>query len=263
MRMRVWSVAGLAVLAGALVLLSPTESQAQRRGGFGGYGCRGGWSGGIGYNSFGGFSAGIGYGQPYGYGGYGYGYPGYGYGGYGLGYGGYRGLGYGYGGYGLGYGGYSYPSNYGYANYSYPSYYGGDYSYGTPSFAAYNPSTTGYQSFYPSDTAQAPADRAVITVTVQQDAQVWFDGAETQQRGPMRVFQTPALEPGRTYTYQVRARWTGANGKEMDLTRPLQVQAGKTATLDFGGAGQQQQNQQPQVQQNPPNKQEQQPPPPQ
>jgi len=271
----VWAVAGLAVLAGALVLLTPGESQAQRRGGGWGGG-RGGWSGGIGYNSFGGLNAGIGYGR--GFGGYGYGYPGYGYGGYGLGYGGYGyggyGLGYGrgYGGYGLGYGGYGgyYSPSYYSASPAYygGDYYGGDYYGGSPSYA-YNSPTVGYQSFYPqgnySQQQQPDNNRAYITVMVPADAEVYFDGAPTQQRGPVRTFTTPVLDTGRNYTYQVRAKWT-QNGQPMDQTRSLQVQPGRTATVDFNGAAPQQpplnNQQQPLTNQQPPPNNQQQPAPP-
>jgi uncharacterized protein (TIGR03000 family) len=211
MRQRLWSGVGLAVLAGALLLLSPGESQAQRRG-FGGWG-RGGV--GMGYGGYGGY----GYGQPFGYG-YGYGYP----------------SAFGYGGLGGYYGGY--PGSYG-GTYAYsPGFYGGGYNYGTPSYA-YNPQTTAYQSFYPAD-GQQTDNTAIVRVMVPADAEVSFDGAATQQRGPMRVFQTPQLDPGRTYTYQVRAKWT-ENGKDMEQTRPLQVQANRTATLDFNSPAQQQQ----------------------
>jgi len=275
MKNRYLSLVGLAVLAGAVVLLSPGESQAQRRGGGGGWG-GGGYGGGgygggrsgvnigIGYSSYGGLSAGVGYGR--GYGGYGgYGYPGYGYGGYGGygrgGYGGY-GLGLGYGrGYGYGgYGGYSSPSYYGnYASVTpyYGDNYGGDYSV-SPSYA-YAPQTAAYQSFYPSDSQQSN-NSATVNVMVPADAEVWFDGNATQQRGPFREFTTPPLDPNRTFTYQIRARWM-QNGQAMDQTRSVQVQANRAATVDFSAA--QQQNQQPQVQQNQPQRQQPQQQPPQ
>ena len=224
MTKRMWSVAALAALASALVLLTPGESHAQRRGfARGGIGIGGGY----GYGNYGGL-----YGR-----GFGYGYPGIGYGGYGLG----------YNHYGLGYG--SYGSYYSPSYYSYsPSYYGSDY--------AYNPQTYGYQSFYPQDSnygAQpAYGNRGMVTVMVPADTEVWFDGTETQQRGPVRTFVTPPLEPNRTYTYQVRVKGT-VNGQPLDQTRPLQVQAGRTATVDFNTPAPQNQDRQP----NPPGKNDQ------
>jgi uncharacterized protein (TIGR03000 family) len=38
-------------------------------------------------------------------------------------------------------------------------------------------------------------------------APMWLDGQPTQQRGTFRPFATPPLEPGRTYSYQLHARW--------------------------------------------------------
>jgi len=232
MKNRLWSAVALVALAGTLVLLSPGTSEAQRRGGGGG-GNRGGFSIGIGSPYSGGFYASYGN-RPY-YGGYGgYGLGGYGYGGYPYGYGYGRGVNIGIGtGY---YGGYGY-SNYGYG-YS-PSYYsGGSYTY--PSYA-YNPPTVDYQSFYPPDSgySQQTNNSATVRVMVPADAELWFDGSATQQRGPMREFQTPPLAPDRTFTYQIRARWT-QNGQPMDQTRQVQVQANRMAVVDFNSPAPQQ-----------------------
>jgi len=243
MNRRFWSLAALALLAGTLVVLTPGESQAQRRG-FGGFG-RGFGGGYGGYGGYGGLGyGGLGYG---GYGGYGLGYGRSGYGGYGLGYGGY-----GYGGYG-GYGGYAYSPSYynSYPSYSYatPSYSGDYYYGGSPSITYNQQPTTAYQSFYPSNVNQG--NTAVVHVRVPADAEVWFDDTPTQQRGPMREFQTPPLESGKTYTYQVRAKWS-QGGQMMDRTLPCQVRAGQPATLDFtSAAAQQPQQVQPPVDQQP------------
>ena len=61
--------------------------------------------------------------------------------------------------------------------------------------------------------------RAVhFAVTVPADAEVWFDGAKTAQAGPYREFVSPPLRPGRSYSYDVRARWKDG-GREVDRTR--------------------------------------------
>jgi uncharacterized protein (TIGR03000 family) len=247
MRSRLLSLAGLMALAGVLVLLSPAESQAQRRVfgvGFGGYGYGGYGYGGYGYGGYG-----------YGGLGYGYGYPhyGYGYGNYSL----YRPFG--YGGYGYGIYGYGGPGSYGNYAPAYVTPYYGSLSYG-PSDYAYSPQTAVYQSLYPSNVNQPTNNHAFIKVAVPPDAEVFFDGSPTQQRGPNREFQTPPLDPSRTFTYQIRATWT-QNGQKMDQTRTVSVQANRTATVDFNAAQQQNPDQQqtPQKQQNP----KQPPPPPQ
>jgi uncharacterized protein (TIGR03000 family) len=54
--------------------------------------------------------------------------------------------------------------------------------------------------------------------------------------GPDRLFRSPSLEPGKTYRYDVTARWT-ENGKPVEVTRAVNVQAGQRAVLDLS-AGQ-------------------------
>jgi uncharacterized protein (TIGR03000 family) len=235
MRKRFLAAVGAALFASALVLLLPGESQAQYRGGWYGGG-RGGFYGGFNIGPvYGGYSS-FGYGRPF-YGNYGYGN--WGYGNYGYGYG----LGrYGYPYYGTTWGyspsvsvwGYN-PRPYGYfssSSYSpsysyYPSYSTPSYSYSGPTYA-YNTPTISSQSFYPPTTA-APA---YVQVRVAADAEVWFDGSATQQRGAVRDFVSPALDPSRSYSYQVRARWM-ENGEARDETRTVSVQGGQTAYVDF------------------------------
>ena len=64
------------------------------------------------------------------------------------------------------------------------------------------------------------------------DAEIWFDGTKMQQTGAVRQFVTPSLEPGKSYTYEVRARWT-QNGQPMEETRTVQVRNGRQAFVDF------------------------------
>src|SRR5262249_29983293 len=62
----------------------------------------------------------------------------------------------------------------------------------------------------PKTGCQAAADDAAVAevqVRVPANATVWFDGEPTEQTGPYRRFWTPPLEPGKVYTYQVKARW--------------------------------------------------------
>jgi uncharacterized protein (TIGR03000 family) len=213
--------------------------------------------------------SGVGYG---GYGGYGLG--GFGYGGYGMGYpglygGGYRmpGLGYGMGtyspGYGMtyGYGGattspYSYVgygTTYGPYRFAYsPGYAGVNYAgYGTSVPSSWAMAPNSYVAFYPpsfprSAPAAAPAmpasynsdadTRAVVQVEVPADATLWFDGVQTKQTGALRTFSTPNLESGRSYHYDVKARWE-QNGKPVERTRRVDVYAGARVTVDFNQPG--------------------------
>jgi len=244
---------GVAALAGALVLLFPGKSEAQR-GGFGGTfgayrggGYGGGYGGGLGYGGGGLGYGGLNYGGfNNGYGGYrGIGYGGYGYPGYGYGYG--TGLGYGWQGNSLGYGATPYYGGYGYA----PGYYGSGYNYPNYAYspggtavtnATYNPgyyngnannaSTSSYQSFYPQVGQQGLGNSAEVNVRVPASAELWFDNHKTRQTGLVRQFITPPLEQGKSFTYNLRARWT-ENGAPMDQTRTVEVQAGRQASVDF------------------------------
>jgi uncharacterized protein (TIGR03000 family) len=135
--------------------------------------------------------------------------------------------------------GYDYGYGYGYGyNYA-PSYpYGGDY---------YLPDL--YQSYYPSliepqvrpmawkpaavPNPAPPSDRAEVQIYVADPAaEVWFNGAKIQQTGQQRDFLTPELTPGKSYTYEVRAKWT-QNGKQYDQTRSVTVRAGEQIGLNF------------------------------
>jgi uncharacterized protein (TIGR03000 family) len=94
-------------------------------------------------------------------------------------------------------------------------------------------------SAYPSDNA-APAsvtDRnsALIAVRVPANAEIWFDGEKTSQTGSEREFVSPPLTPGRTFSYDVRARWRD-NGRTVDRTRHVDVRAGQRQKVDFFSA---------------------------
>jgi uncharacterized protein (TIGR03000 family) len=181
--------------------------------------------------------------RPHGGGGHGGGGHGGGFHGGGFHHGGFHGSGFRHGGYYPGfYHGY-YPS-YGYsAPYSYyPSY---DPGYGSAADPGYldtdgevAPSYSGgYQALRPLSiagpvTASAPADpTAHLTVRVPADAKLWFDGSTTTSTGPVRVFQSPPLTPGR-YTYEVRARWT-ENGRAVTQTQKVRVSRGAYVAVDF------------------------------
>jgi uncharacterized protein (TIGR03000 family) len=53
------------------------------------------------------------------------------------------------------------------------------------------------------------------------------------QKGTLRQFVTPPVDPGRVYSYQIRARWQ-QNGQVMDQTKIVQFHAGDRLTVDFG-----------------------------
>jgi uncharacterized protein (TIGR03000 family) len=137
---------------------------------------------------------------------------------------GFVGVGVGFGPYWGGGGGYpSYDYGYGAAPY--------DYGYSTP--AVINNYNLDYGT--PSDNAsqqQASDPTAHIEVRVPADAEVWFGTGKTSQTGTRREFVSPPLEPGKGFTYEIRARWV-ENGKEVTQTRRLDVSAGAWKGVDF------------------------------
>jgi uncharacterized protein (TIGR03000 family) len=242
-------------LAGAGLLLLPAVSEAQVRLGIGGG--RFGISIGTPYYGYYGPGYGYGYGRSYGANPFTYGYGSH----YGTGL---------YGRYGPYwsrsvwgyspslYAPYTYLNPYGrgfYSGYYSPSYYSTyGYSTYTPSYTystapAYYSSATPvrtYQSFYPSTSGSAVSPAAysgsdtrtlgnavLVQVQVPQpDAQVWFGGTLTDQRGSVREYISPELTPGRDYVYEIRARWT-ENGQPVERTRTVYVKPGERTSVDF------------------------------
>ena len=164
--------------------------------------------------------------------------------------GGYRG---GYsGGYRSGYYGGGYRSGYygGYGGLYGPGYFGGVGVYVAPSYAGYySPSLATPDYDFPSQPPVVtgnpnpgdagppqepppPDGTAGVTVVVPPDADVWFNGDPTQQKGEQREFITPVLPVGRAYQYEVRARWK-VNGQAVDQSRTIIVHSNQRTVVDF------------------------------
>jgi uncharacterized protein (TIGR03000 family) len=73
---------------------------------------------------------------------------------------------------------------------------------------------------------------ALIDVFVPEGAEVWFNGAKTRQTGTRRGFESPPLEPGERYGYDVKARWK-QDGKTVERTFHVPVNAGSHRSVDF------------------------------
>jgi uncharacterized protein (TIGR03000 family) len=138
-----------------------------------------------------------------------------------------------------------YGDGYGRGGYGSPGYYGSGYSpsygfspsYGMPYAGDAGPAVSslgqsGGQSFYYSPSAQNP-NAALIQVRVPTNAEIFIEGDKTTQTGAVRLFQSPELQPGKSYTYDVRASWTDAGGKPVERTKQVRVQAGARASVDF------------------------------
>jgi uncharacterized protein (TIGR03000 family) len=78
----------------------------------------------------------------------------------------------------------------------------------------------------------APAAPAYLEIRLPAEAELWIDGASTQQTGPARVFVSPPLSPGKDYVYVIRARWN-QDGQAQDQTRPVTVHAGERVPVEF------------------------------
>jgi uncharacterized protein (TIGR03000 family) len=104
------------------------------------------------------------------------------------------------------------------------SYYYGTLPYGTMPPADYS---------YGAYSRPAPDNLARVRVMVPADAKVWFDGKATRQDGTDRRFESPALTPGRAYSYEVKARWRDRDGKEVTRSRRVDVSANANVTVDF------------------------------
>jgi len=163
-------------------------------------------------------------------------------------------------GYGGGYGGGHYGDGYGRsyfgrgyyngANGYYPGYLGSYYypgydtnswssaypDYAYPDYSSYAaPASPYFES--PTQFAATPAtttaDSASIRVIVpDSQAQVWFDGTGTNQAGTDRLFHTPSLTIGSSYTYHIRATWM-QNGRQMTQERTVAVTPGQMTLVNF------------------------------
>jgi uncharacterized protein (TIGR03000 family) len=77
---------------------------------------------------------------------------------------------------------------------------------------------------------------ARVQMCVPAEARIWIDGQETSQSGTERLFESPPLTPGQTYTYCITARWCGPDGKDVTVKRDVDVQANGTVRVNLMGA---------------------------
>jgi uncharacterized protein (TIGR03000 family) len=81
--------------------------------------------------------------------------------------------------------------------------------------------------------AAGPAEAQVqITVLAPQDAEIFFDGEPTVLKGAERHFICPPLPIGKTYHYEVLARWKDGD-KKVEQTRRVVVTGGAAVRVDF------------------------------
>jgi uncharacterized protein (TIGR03000 family) len=75
---------------------------------------------------------------------------------------------------------------------------------------------------------------AEIVVRVPSDAKVFVEDRSTKLTGAERYFETAELQPGKTYTYEIRAD-LNRDGKVVSQTKRVAVRAGEKVAVTFGG----------------------------
>jgi uncharacterized protein (TIGR03000 family) len=105
----------------------------------------------------------------------------------------------------------------------------------------YAPDTYGYDANYYGSDASAgrsfmyqPGDANIVNISVRvsPDAEIWFDGTKTTQKGSLRRFTSPRIDADGEHTYAIRALWT-EGGREVDQTRNVSFHAGDRLTVNF------------------------------
>jgi uncharacterized protein (TIGR03000 family) len=109
--------------------------------------------------------------------------------------------------------------------------YGGD-TYYPPSSGQGAPAND-QRAYPPPQPATPQPATATIELYVPENAEVWFQGRKTNLTGTLRRFITELLPPGVDYAYELRVRWTDANGQVQDQTRQVIAQAGRQLILNL------------------------------
>jgi uncharacterized protein (TIGR03000 family) len=74
--------------------------------------------------------------------------------------------------------------------------------------------------------------KAEITIIVPANAEVFFDGEPTKEKGTERLYLTPLLVVGKKYSYEIRARWQ-EGGKTVEQTHKVEVSGGTRVRAYF------------------------------
>jgi uncharacterized protein (TIGR03000 family) len=120
-------------------------------------------------------------------------------------------------------------------------YYDPWYAYGAPYY--YNDGyplppaniyvVPGSQSVPQMPPADPLGQTAQVNMTLPQaNAKVWIDGNAMTTNGQKRIFTSPTLESGYSYTYRIAATWMD-NGQEVRVERVVPVAPGKISNVDF------------------------------
>jgi uncharacterized protein (TIGR03000 family) len=102
--------------------------------------------------------------------------------------------------------------------------------YYTPAYPARAPVSTRL-SYYNAPAESSPVNKnATLNLLVPIDAQVSIEGSPMSLAGWQRRFESPPLEPGRNYTYDIQVSWVHG-GREVTHNRHVTVHAGDVINL--------------------------------
>jgi len=85
----------------------------------------------------------------------------------------------------------------------------------------------GRRAFYPPN-----GQPVLLEVRVAPEAELWIDGTKTMQKGAVRQFISPPIEPARHYAYKIEAKWM-ENGSQQTRTATKDVHAGQRVMVDL------------------------------
>jgi uncharacterized protein (TIGR03000 family) len=117
-----------------------------------------------------------------------------------------------------------------YYSYDYPSYY----SYPSYGYADTYPRVSSYyEPMADSSYSMRSPSRARLDIQLPDpNADLLIQGQRMNAMGNQRIFVSPNLESGKTYTYTITFR-SNASGQLQDDTRQIEVRAGSSASVDF------------------------------
>lgn len=107
-------------------------------------------------------------------------------------------------------------------------------AYGAPAKDAESPPSY-YSEDYtgPQGATSEESKVAYIRVRVPASAELWINNEKRNQRGAVREFMTPALDPDHIYVYNVKARWTEEGGINVEKTLRVRTISGTRVTVNF------------------------------
>jgi uncharacterized protein (TIGR03000 family) len=85
----------------------------------------------------------------------------------------------------------------------------------------------------PKDKDTTALAKAKLTVELPADAKLYIDDQPMKATSNVRQFNTPELQPGRTYYYMVRVEAAKDGAPPQTVTRRVLVRAGEEVKADF------------------------------